>query len=176
MGLIKQIVQESHSTPNQLDESVGGMIGRYIENRNMGRVRYKFLVRGTSRIAFIQTDRREFFSIEVAGRRMTGEPTEYMSLPEADEAARQYENDGYRLVNDADDAETVIGAVIAGLRRRSGTFSGNEIPVVAAIVNAHQILNREVDPTEVDPTEVGPTEKDQGHLAFIGRGWFRLIE
>ena len=165
MRYIKALVESAMNESDQLDESLGA-VGGFIRNRNMDRFRFKFFIRGTTRHIFIQTDRREFYSVELKGRNlMTSEIEELSSLPEAEEAARQKENDGFRLVTTERDFMTVLNAFQSGLERRSATFSANELPVVSPLVYASRMTR---EPTEEEPR--------QGYPAFIGRGWWRIIE
>lgn len=177
MGIVKTLVESVTETDKRYLEE-NEIVDMFLRNRRMGRFRYKFLVKGTRRVIFVQTDRREFYSAELKGRVLSSDIKEYVSLPAADEAARQYEADGYRLVTNVTDVETILKAVMSGLRRRSSVYSRNELPIIAPMLDAFEKTMAYGHAISVDDDELEPVTFDapSAEWAFIGRGWFRIVE
>jgi hypothetical protein len=173
MGIIKQLV-ESTTDNEQKILTENELVYMFVQKRNMPRFRYKFLLKGTSRMIFIQTDRREFFSVELKGRKLMKDVKEYKSLPEADEAARQFESKGYRLVTNEKEVAIVLNALMVDLSRRSSVYSRSELPIVAPLVYVYRITIGKEE--EIDDNEPSEIKRVSGEWAFIGRGWWRVME
>lgn len=179
MGIVKTLVESVTDTDKRYLEE-NEIVDMFLRNRRMGRFRYKFLVKGTRRVIFVQTDRREFYSTELKGRVLSSDIKEYISLPATDEAARQYEASGYRPVTNVTDVEKILKAVMSGLRRRSSVYSRNELPIIAPMLDAFEKTMAYDIATEpsYDDDESEPVEFDapSAEWAFVGRGWFRIVE
>jgi hypothetical protein len=145
-----------------LTESV--QVDRFIEVRGMSNFRVKFLVKGTSRVVYVQTDRREFIKAIVAGRRLS-EVERFLSLSEVEEDTRQVIADGYRLVNNQSDAMPIVRAVLSGLSRRSATLSTDELIVVSMMSFIDRMI---VDIDDSDEYDIGIGAYE---LRSMGSGW-----
>ena len=173
MSIKDQIKSGVKSSINTFLEGVvqeaSPMVSRFTQVRSMENFRIKFLIKGTSRIVYVQTDRREFIKAEFAGRRMT-EVTRFNSLPEIEEDTRSVMGDSYRLVNDQDAAMNSVRSALSGLMRRSASFSPEETIVVAMLTYINQSVVTDVeDEDEEGEFEYSPV--GQYELQTVGRGW-----
>lgn len=163
--LVESVVKSTIDHLNSRDLSESVQVDRFIEVRGMSNFRVKFLVKGTSRVVYVQTDRREFIKGNISGRNITG-VQRLMSLSEVEEDARQMTADGYRVVSNENDIMSIIRLVMSGLSRRSTNFSSDELVVVSML----QYIDRMVISGN-NMEDEGDAEIGAYRLQSVGTGW-----